>query len=101
LQGASGNLPIRDPMDTSQHLVEAWMDGVNANARLDGVLVSAPSAASIGSNLTAVSVGMAASGNYHLSSTSHAMHMIFSAKPSDAYIARLRAWCAAFWGSAP
>lgn len=87
------NVPATVAADTISHVSEAWADGVNANVRDNATPYTLANISTVGaSNLTAIAIGRAASGNTHFCDCNHAWHGLFSAKPSEAYIARLKAW---------
>jgi len=78
--------------DTLKHVVECWLDGVNANCRDNGTLFTAANTGSISGTLNAIGIGRAASTNTHFANCNHAFHMICASKPSDAFITRLKLW---------
>lgn len=94
-------VPATAAADTAAHVAEFWMDGVNANVRDNGTLFQVVSAASLSANATAVAIGNSPGPGTNTSDISHVFHMICSAKPSDAYIATLRAWLARAKGTPP
>lgn len=85
--------------DTNPHRFKAWLDGTNANLTVDATNYTAASGASLGGNVTAVSVGInAADGTSGQADCSVAFYLLCSAKPSAAEEAALDAWAAAYWG---
>jgi hypothetical protein len=91
-QLAGVNVQATATHDLLVHVVECWLDGVNANVRDNGTLFQAANAAGISGTLTAIGIGRAASTNTHFANCNHAFHMICVSKPSDAYITRLKLW---------
>lgn len=89
----AGNPNVTGPTpNTNAHIIEVWPDGSNLNFRVDGALYQSASTGSVNNASTTISIGAAASGNYHFSDVNHVFYMLCSAKPSDAYITQLKAW---------
>lgn len=97
----TGNVQATAVADTNKHILECWADGVNGNARDNGVLYQAANVSALGTNCTAIGLGLAASTNTHGGNIKRAFHMLCSSKPSEAYIAGLKAWLAYWKGTPP
>ena len=90
---------IKSPPDLIPHILEVWPDGTNLITQLDGgTPVTGAFTGGLFGNITAIAIGMAASGVYHMSDSSHAFHMICSSVPTPAERAALRAWARGYWG---
>jgi len=96
---SGGSLSATLVADTAVHTIEAWNDGTNANCRDNGTLFQTPNISALGNNCTSIGVGRAASTNTHFSDSRHVFHMLCTAKPSESYIASLRAWLTARKGA--
>lgn len=84
--------------DVLTHTVESWADGTNYNIQLDSTLVSVASALALTANITAIGVGILASGTSQRSNSNHAFHLLCSAKPTAAEIFALKTWARNYWG---
>jgi len=71
---------------TKNHITEFWADGTNLNVRDNGVLAATASA------VTLTSAGISWRDGSHPGNRAAVFHALFSAKPSDAYIAQLVNW---------
>lgn len=89
------------PVDTLPHVIEFWADGTNLTLRIDGTSYQTASNVSVGADCTSIGIGRAASSNVHTGNMNHAFHAIYSAKPSDAYIRRLKRYLLERFGVLP
>lgn len=85
--------------DALPHFVEFFLDGTNLNIVVDGTAYTTASAATMTANITAVGLGVAASGPYHWSDSSHAFHLVCSAPPTPGERSTLRDWARSYWGT--
>lgn len=85
---------------TAVSIHECWGDGTLLHSRVDGVDTTLSSSATLAANLNSVYFGYTGAGLFQTNATL-AYVLVFSAKPSDPYIATLRAWSAAYFGTPP
>lgn len=96
--GASpGNINGPAP-DTLVARYMLWSDGVNANFQTNGVLGTLPSALSLAVNVNAIALGCNAPFLGERADASIAFLAVFTAKPSNAYLAKLDAWALPYYG---
>lgn len=79
------------------HVFQAWADAGAAGLTLRVDNNTYPRNITT-SGVVAACTSVAFGSNTWVSNTSHAFAAIFSAKPSDTYIAQLRAWVLNYWG---
>lgn len=87
-------------LGTTVHFVEIWLDGTNANVRVDGTLTSVAFTGSMLDNMIKIFVG-SLTGNTSVGDASWAALMCFTALPTSGYIASLRSWANGYFGSPP
>lgn len=85
---------------TAVSIHECWGDGTLLHSRVDGVDTTLSSSATLAANLNSVYFGYTGAGLFQTNATL-AYVLVFSAKPSDPYIATLRAWSASYFGTPP
>lgn len=99
---AAISVPSVAAQDLNAHTFESWLDGVNANLRVDGALSQAATAATLNvGNTTGIGNYGADNNTNHHTDARHAFHMICNAKPTEAYVARLKSWISRYKGGAP
>jgi hypothetical protein len=87
--GAGGTV-IGPLIDTDVHSFHYSNDGVNNVLTVDSTVYTTAFTAAVSANLTIIGVGRAASGTYHASNTSHALHILCSSSPNAEQIAALK-----------
>lgn len=85
--------------DTAVHRFQRFLDGTNANLVIDGAVTQVASTGTLNPAVTAVSFGITASSAILPADASMGPILVYSAKPSAAFIAHLDAWAAAVWGA--
>lgn len=86
------------PSDTNAHRFKSYLDGVNANMKVDNTNYQAATAASLGGNVTALAVGANAADASGLMSACVAYWLLCSSPPTAPEEAALDAWAAFWWG---
>lgn len=89
--------PLHDQL---AHVIEFWPDGTNLNCRDNSALYQTATNITLSANCSAIGLSRPASSATQNGDINHVFHMVCSAKPSDAYIATLRAWLT-LWKGAP
>lgn len=83
--------------DTLAHVLEVWSDGSLLHARMDNVDHQVAQVSALAANQTTLAFGMADNAT-NVGNVSHAVHWVCSSKPSDAAIAVVTTWLAAYYG---
>lgn len=105
-QGGNTRWQMRNPLvgtelyragapGTDPFFYESWADGANMNSRFNGAANSTANTGSLIADLNSITIGNGASP----SDSSHQFIGIWSAKPSDNYIKRLKLWARDMFGT--
>lgn len=86
------------PLTLTPHVLESWTDGANLHLRHDGTDATQATALALPADLTTVRFGRTATATDNIDANVF-YTAIHSSKPTEAYIASVKAWANAYVGS--